>query len=181
MLAALSAKAQIPVDRKHTETLLGPFPPEVRDSARISPDCRHIAHIEKTDAGETVVLDGRKRGAYGRVVAMDFSPDGSRLGHAARKGDQWYVVVGANEHGPFGRVGPPIFSPDGRRVAHVAMASGGKRTVVVDGKPGEPHDLISAGLIEFSPDGSHVAYGAVRDDRCYLVVDGERVRAIAEI
>src|SRR3972149_413352 len=92
MLAASSAEAQIAVDRKHTETLLAPFPPEVHDSALVSPDCRHIAYVEETDAGQNVVLDGQKQATSGRVAALDFSPNGNRLAYAARKGDHVFFI-----------------------------------------------------------------------------------------
>ena len=112
LLVASSAAAQLPVERKHTETLLAPFPPEVRESALVSPDCRHIVYVEESDAGQAAVLDGRKQATYDRVVALEFSPDGNRLAYAARQGPAWHVVVDGREQGPYERVGPPRFSPD---------------------------------------------------------------------
>jgi hypothetical protein len=55
------------------------------------------------------------------------------------------------------------------------MTADGNRVVVTNGVPGQPYEMISAGLIEFSPDGRRTAYGGVRQGQCYLVVDGREL------
>jgi len=172
LLATAVAAGQTEVNRRHTETLLGPFPAEVHDSVVLSPDGRHVAYIESGSGGR-VVLDGTPQRDYDRVAALEFSADGSRLAYAAQRDGRWFVVVDDRESPGYVRVGPPQFSADGTKVAHVALLDVDKRTVVVNGKPGRSYDVISAGLIEFSPAGSRLAYGAVREGKCYLVVDSE--------
>ncbi|MHB8900403.1 MAG: hypothetical protein ACYC6Y_16755 [Thermoguttaceae bacterium] len=169
-----TAAAQNEVNRRHTEMPLGPFPSEVRDSAVVSPDGRHLAFV-RPGTPQRVVLDGKEQTAYDQVAGLEFSRDGSRLAYAARKGDRWHVVVDGRESAGYGRVGSPVFSPDGSKLAYVALLDVGKRTVVVNDESGELYDVISAGLIEFSPTGSRMAYGAVRDGQCHLVVDGQEL------
>jgi dipeptidyl aminopeptidase/acylaminoacyl peptidase len=172
LLTAGTVTAQSDVNRRHTETLLGPFPPEVRQSAVLSPDGRHVAYIQ-SGAGQRVVVDGKEQKPYDQVAGLEFNHDGSRLAYAAKRDDRWYVVVDGRESPGYRRVGVPHFNADGTRLAHVALLDVDKRTVVVNGQAGQPYDVISAGLIEFSPDGSRMAYGGVRDGKCYLIVDGD--------
>ncbi len=61
-----------------------------------------------------------------------------------------------------------VLSPDGRHVAYVESAAGER--VFLDGKEQKSYEQV-AGL-EFSHDGSRLAYAAKRDDRWYVVVDG---------
>lgn len=171
-LMAASLSAQTEVNRHHTETSLGPFPAEVRDSAVLSPDGRHVAYIQ-SGAGQRAVVDGKEQNSYDQVAGLEFNHDGSRLAYAAKRDDRWYVVVDGRESPGYQRVGVPHFNTDGSRLAHVALLDVDKRTVVVNGQAGRPYDVISAGLIQFSPDGSRMAYGGMRDEKCYLVVDGE--------
>ncbi|MDD4267376.1 MAG: hypothetical protein PHO07_04985 [Pirellulales bacterium] len=173
-LAAGTAAGQTEINRRYTETSLGPFPPEVRESAVLSPDGRHLGYIDSSD-GQRVVLDGKPQPVYDRVAALQFSPDGSQLAYAAQRGGRWCIVAGDRESPGYERVGPPQFSPDSARLAYVALLDVGRRAVVVDGQPGRPCDLISAGLIEFSPDSARMAYGAMREGKCCLVVDGEEL------
>ena len=172
--SALPATGQFEVNRRHAETSLGPFPPEVRDSALISDDGRHLAYVQQSEGGQRVVLDGLPGRTHDRATALAFGAEG-RLAYAASYGGKWFLLDGEREHGPFDRVGPPQFSHDGARLAFIASTADDKRTVLVDGKPGRLYDVISAGLLQFSPDGGRLAYGAVREGMCYLVVDGEEL------
>ncbi len=180
LLLASTAAAQSDVNRRHTETSLGPFPPEVRESAVLSQDGRHVAYVE-LGAGQRVIVDGTEQESYDEVAGLEFSHDGARLAYAAKRDDRWYVVVDRKESPGYKRVGLPQFNADGSRLAHVALIENDKRTVVVNSQPGQPYDVISAGLIEFSPDGSRIAYGAVRNGKCYLVVDGKELGPFDDI
>ncbi len=55
--------------------------------------------------------------------------------------------------------------------------SGGKWSVVVDGKEGRAYDGIGASGIVFSPDGQHVAYAARSGGKWSMVVDGKESKA----
>ncbi len=174
VLSAMPTAGQPEVNRRHTETSLGPFPTEVHDSALISHDGRHVAYVQQNEGGQRVVLDGQPGRTRDRATALAFG-EGGRLAYAASSDGKWFLVDGEREHGPFTRVGPPQFSHDGARLAFIALTADDKRTVVVDGQPGRPYDVISAGLLQFSPDGGRLAYGAVRQGECYLVVDGREL------
>jgi WD40 repeat protein len=174
LLMAGTVAAQSEVNRRYTETSLGPFPPKAHESAVLSPNGRHVAYID-TGAGQRVVVDGKEQETYDQVAGLEFNHDGSQIAYAAERDDRWYVVVGERESPGYRRVGVPHLNADGSKMAHVALLDVDKRTVVVNGQPGRSYDVISAGLIEFSPDGSRMAYGAVRDGKCYLVVDGEEM------
>ncbi len=174
LFLAGEAAAQREVNRRYTETSLGPFPPEVRESAVLSPDGRHVAYIQ-SGADQRVVLDGKPQKPFDRVAGLEFSRDGSRLAYAAKRGDRWYVVSDGRESPGYERVGLPHFSADGAKLAFVALLDVGKRTVVVNGQAGPSYDVISGGLIEFSPAGARMAYGAVRDGKCYVVSNGEEL------
>lgn len=174
LLLAGTVAGQSEVNRRYTETSLGPFPQKAHESAVLSANGRHVAYID-TGAGQRVVVDGKEQRTYDQVAGLEFNHDGSRLAYAAKRDDRWYVVAGGRESPGYRRVGVPHFNADGSKIAHVALLDVDKRTVVVNGQPGRSYDVISAGLIEFSPDGSRMAYGGVRDDKCYLVVDGEEM------
>jgi len=80
----------------------------------------------------------------------------------------------------YDRIGKTVYSRDKSRVAYLAWKKG--RQLVVTGsflggdeKEGLPYDLIFGPVI--SPDGLHVAYGAERDGKKYLVVDGVETAA----
>lgn len=161
------------VDRPYTETLLGPFPAAVRDSAVVSPDGRRIAYVEKSAGRETVVVDGKPQTPCDRVMAIRFSPDGKWVSYAASEAGKWCAVVNARQQGTYDRVGPPVFSPDSRRLVYVAQLPDGNRAVVANNKPGKPYEQIFEGRIVFSPDGARTAYGARTGDQWRLVLDGE--------
>ena len=95
--SAVHAQTSAPVDRKHTETRLAPFPPEVRDSAVVSPDGRRIAYVKKTGGREMLVVDGQEQPAFDRVASATFSPDSKWFAYAAAVGDKWHVVVNTRQ------------------------------------------------------------------------------------
>jgi hypothetical protein len=78
------------------------------------------------------------------------------------------------------RIGKTAYSSDKSRVAYLAWKKG-KPLVVTssflggDEKEGSTYDLIFGPLI--SPDGLHVAYGAERGGKRYLVIDGAETSA----
>ncbi len=165
--------AQNRVNRKHTKTSLGPFPKEVRDSAVISPDGRHLAYIKKADGKMQVVLDGNELPAFERIAALSFSPDSQQLAYVAGQAGEWFVVVGDRPQNRYSRVGQPVFSPDSQKLAYVALLPDQKRAVVVNNQPGNAWDEIFDGLLVWSPDGQQLAYGA-RQGEQWLVVAGEQ-------
>ncbi len=76
VLPALPAAGQREINRRHTETSLGPFPAEVHDSALISDDGRHVAYVQQSEGGQRVVLDGLPGRTHDRVTALAFGAEG---------------------------------------------------------------------------------------------------------
>ena len=141
------AQTSASADRPHSETRLAPFPPEVRDSALISPDGRRIAYVKKAGGRELLVVDGEEQPAFDRVASPAFSPDSKWFAYAAAVGDTWRITVNARQRSPYPRVGPPVFSPNSRRLAYVVQLPDGHRSVMVNSKPGKPYDQILEGGI----------------------------------
>jgi hypothetical protein len=75
-------RGQTQVNRKHTETLLAPFPPEAYGSVMVSPDGRRIAYVLKANGGEKALVDGKEEKLYQQVASLTFSPDGKTLAYA---------------------------------------------------------------------------------------------------
>lgn len=168
-----AAAGQTTVARRYTETLLAPFPPEVRDSAMISPDLRRIAYVRQVGPEQRVVVNGQEQKGYQKISELVFSPDGNRLAYAAARGDKWVVVLDGQQQGPYELVGPPVFSPDSNHLAYVAMLPDRQRVIVLDGRPGMPCERIFEGMILFSPDSRRMAFGALQASG-WFVVDGQQ-------
>ena len=140
-----------------------------------SPDSKHIAFIK---AGGPLFVDGRRVPLdYEEFAAPVFSPDSSRLGFAARNGKEWRLiiddVVTANvQLDPvYDKVSTPVFSPDGKKVAYIGESASGQ-CVVLNGKADTNFDMVM-GNIEFSQDSSRIFYFAFRDQKWFLVEDGQ--------
>lgn len=93
------------------------------------------------------------------------------------QGEQRVAVVDGVAGAPYSRLGIPHFSPDGKRVAYVAELPDRSVTIVTDGVQGKPYTAILPTDSVFSPDGSHIAYGAKRDSKTYVVMDGVESKA----
>lgn len=72
-----------------------------------------------------------------------------------------------------------IFSPDGRKVAYVTWKekeeSNSKKFVMLNNQKGKEYDQITE--LKFSPDGQHLAYIAMEEDKMFLVLDDKECRA----
>jgi Tol biopolymer transport system component len=189
------AAAQTTVARKHTETLLAPFPASVQESAAISPDLRRIAYVKDAAGGQQVVVNGKEEKPFQKIAGLVFSPDGKQLAYAASVGEKWFIVLSGKAEGPaesstgilpvlperqagslpYDQVGQPVFSPDSRHLAYVAMMPDGQRVVMLDGKPGKPCEMVFEGTIVFSPDSRRMAYGARRTNGWFLAVGDQEL------
>ena len=170
----MGGAAQAQVNRRHTETLLAPFPPEVYDSAVVSPDGRRIAYVEQAGDRQAALIDGNREQAYDRVAALTFSPNSQWHAYAASAGGRWLLVVNGREQPAYARVGRPTFSPNSRRLAYVALPAKGQPVSVVEvaQPPGKSYEEIFDGRIVFSPDSRRMAYGR-SGGKWWIVVDGQ--------
>jgi dipeptidyl aminopeptidase/acylaminoacyl peptidase len=157
-----------------------------------SPDSKRLAyHGAKDNHTGVMVIDGAEQASFLRLNDARFSPDGRRLAYIAmakREGKlEELVVVDGVAQTPYRGVCNPLFSPDGKRLAYVAAKERKTFVVVVDGveQPILHYDLNTGfgdscgpgrdlGSLVFSPDGNHLAYGAVGTKRGpgNVVLDG---------
>jgi WD40 repeat protein len=174
LTASAGAAAEKQADRKYTETSLGSFPREVYDSAVVGPDGRRIACIQPAGKQQAVVLDGKMEKTYDRVGGLSFSPNSQWFAYAASSGGKWFIVLNGRELDPHDRVGPPVFAPQGKRFAYTALQADGEHVAVVDvTKPGPLYERIFEGKLVFSRDGQHLAYGARKEGKWLVVIDGQ--------
>jgi hypothetical protein len=178
LTASSAPAAETPADRKFTETSLGAFPREVYDSAVVSPDGRRIAYIQTAGKQQTVVVDGKKEKTYDRAGGLSFSPNSQWCAYAASAGGKWFIVFNAannsRELDPHNRVGPPVFAPQGKRFAYTALQADGEHVAVIDvTKPGPVYERIFEGRLVFSRDGQRLAYGARKEGKWLVVIDGQ--------
>jgi hypothetical protein len=111
-----------------------------------------------------VVLDGQKSEEYDIVKELKFSPNGKHFAYIAGKGRFREGIAGDDP----------------------TLSFIGKQFVVVDNKKQKDYDYVAN--ILFSPDGKHLAYGAVRfkdKDRdqkeTFIVFDGKEQKPYYEI
>ncbi|HTR55067.1 MAG TPA: hypothetical protein VMJ10_30485 [Kofleriaceae bacterium] len=131
----------------------------------------HVAFAARTDAGWSVVCDGRRAATWDGIGAIALAASG-RLAYAAERAGGWYVVVDGVESSRLDAVLADTlrFSSDGHRVAYVAQL-GPRVRAVIDGRADADADAI--GRFVFSPDGAHYAYAARRGRDAFVVVDGK--------
>lgn len=107
---------------------------------------------------------------FGAIADFFFSENGKGTAYSVRDVGFSYVVWNGHPGKVYkADVSQVVMSPNGR-IAYSAP-DGDKFRVVVDGAEGEAFSFVSD--ILFSPNGSHVAYTALRDGKWGLVVDNE--------
>ncbi len=155
----------------------GPAHDELYDLG-FSPDGARVAYEAKDGGNCFAVLDGQRGPAWDDVRELTFSPDGKRFVCQGKQNGKWRMVVDGRAGPPFDQLARLTFSPDCTRVAYVGRNNimvDGKRdmtsVVVVDGKPGPVHQFVLA--LRFSPDGRHIAYVAQKNDKEFVVYDGQ--------
>jgi len=164
-----------------------------------SPDGKRTAYVGFRGARRFLVVEGAPTVEIEGIVdgTLTFSPDSRRLAYgAARRDRRCYFVVDGKAGPVYDSVGAAIprglspnvtstqngyglggsgvvFSPDSSRFAYVAD-TGGKKVVVVDGKPEDVEmDFLVGGII-FSADSRRLAYGGRQGGKFFLVVDGKK-------
>lgn len=101
------------------------------------------------------------------------SPDVTKIAYVVHKDGKMRVVINDNA-GPeyMGiKAGTPVFSYDSKHMAYIAKKSDKSWVIVLDGKEGKAHDLISPPI--FSHDSRHCAYIAQNKNRFCVVLDGK--------
>lgn len=142
-----------------------------------SPDSKRVGYVAKRGKKELVVVDGNESKEYGWANRPVFSPDSKRVAFSAgyQIGERWknVAVVDGTEGKPYDGVDNPIFSADSKHVAYVIGRAGHPSRVVVDEVEGRGYDWIPDNGCTFSPDGTRIAYEAVRGSHQLAVVNEE--------
>jgi len=157
-------------------------------SATFSPDGQRLAYVALLPT-MGVVVDGQADPTYGEVPtwSLTFSPDSEHFAYVAYSRDQWRLVLDGEPGLVYTRIGCPCFSPDSTKLFYDVRK--GEKAVVVAGEEESPeYDDVAAltppstdgtgsiwdvlPVVQFSPDGKHVAYRAKLADRWCVVVDG---------
>jgi roadblock/LC7 domain-containing protein len=154
------------------------------DSLVASPDGKHVAQLLiKGDGYGCIAFDGKEGKIYQGATrdGLSFSPDSSQLAYYAQQDGKWFVVVNGVEgknrykNGFFGKI---IYSKNSQHMACFAITEtqnneGQKTVAVIDGKEGKEYDLIWVEYFRFSNDGEHHAYPARRNNKWFVVIDGQ--------
>jgi len=144
------------------------------DFPRFSPDGRHFAYAAKSGAEWFMVLDGKKGPGYYRLSGLTFSQDSNRSAYAATSNNRTFMVIDGRDEGlKVDNITSFMFSPKGDRYAYIGVQED-TQFVIADGIKGPDYDKIN--LIEFSSDGSHLAY-LVTDEffkKKFVVLDGQK-------
>jgi hypothetical protein len=161
---------------------------------KFGPDGRHLAYYARLRGGGwTTVVDDRESPQYDMPVAAFpiFSPNSTNVASFMNRGGSQILVVDRREERvskeaylengiPSGKEAIDnrsfVFSPDGRSFAYVVV-SPDRQWVVSNGVAGVKYDLIGPPGPCFSPDGSHLVYGArTGSNNCVIVDNGKEVR-----
>jgi Tol biopolymer transport system component len=157
---------------------------------RFSPDSTKVVYSPNVGKRRAVVVNGDELGLYERVddSSFVFSANSKRLAYKAGDANSWFVVVDGKRGRTYAGVGRPVFTPDGRRVAHSACercGGGAGNTpamfVVVDGERIGAEYTDIDDRIEFSADGSRMAFAAKRGTAQFVVVDKKEEKAYAGV
>lgn len=185
--------ASSPTARTASRKVLGELPANyVQDTLVVSVDGQQVAYAVNTDAGQSVVWNGKQGATFQKVAGLVFSPAKNRLFYWALEGlsnSQRIVLVADGKTLPMNlkAQGSLWFSSDGNHWATMVTpaASGGSGNtslsvvVILDGK--ELGRYPNAGYPSFSRDGKHLAYFVQNSgSKISLVIDGKVQQTYAE-
>jgi len=148
----------------------------------LSPDRTRIAYVAWSDAGNCVVVDGKRQYELGKDRGRDvvFAPDGKSVVFTAMTGDrkQWYMVAGDRKLPAVEGwdASDPHVTPDGKHALCVLRDDKAMR-LYVDGKVGPPFEVVR--WPDFSPAGeaTYVGTSGKGDKRQDTLMVGERALA----
>jgi hypothetical protein len=146
----------------------------------------------------SIIVDGKLVSKHEIIGNMQFSPDG----RAWWSGNYWEKSADGSDEVMFGvfcdarkvyssadyQVVNIDFSADGKHVVYEALpknpdkAHPDSRAYILDGTPGPVYEKVLSPL--FSADGAHLAYGAAKDGKWFVVSDGRpqpKFEAVSQI
>lgn len=158
-----------------------------------SQDGRHILYDIKLKDQHLIVLDSLKGQSHEFLHSYILHPNGKEMAYGISKPESpeheftEYVMDRGKEEGPYEQVliNSLVFSPDGKELVYGAQLplikelNGLRKEVdayewfiVRNGKMQTRYNMLQ-GAILFSPDGRHLAYGAERDIKRLVNLDGK--------
>jgi hypothetical protein len=150
----------------------------------VSGDGRRIAWSEAVRNPLTnevkwrVVTDGAPGPDYREIRNLQLAAGTGRVAYIAHSDEGFRYVSGDHLGQLYPDIQWSLLSPDGSRSLY--MATGDNRlTPVLDGVAGPPFDQLLAS--SFSQDGRHLAYVGRDGDGTFLMLDGQRTSAPAEL
>lgn len=130
------------------------------------------------EVGWRVVTDGAPGPDYREIRNLEMASGTGRIGYIARSDDGCRYVRGDHIEQVYPDIRWSLLSPDGSRSLYLAAVNG-RFTPVVDGLAGPPFDQVLAW--SFSQNGRHLAYVGRDSDGTFLMLDGQRSSAPAEL
>ncbi|MBN2352359.1 MAG: PD40 domain-containing protein [Spirochaetales bacterium] len=142
-------------------------------------DGRHFAYGAAKGEKRLVVTDGTKEGPeYEMPLNIDpiaFGPKDHRLAYAVKKDGQWVMVVDGREGPGYVDIalGSIALNPSGKGFAYIAAVPGA--WVVVENSRHSPSydETAGGGQLTYSADGRHLIYGARKNKKWFIVLDGK--------
>lgn len=152
----------------------------------ISSDGAHIAYVarqSKAQGGNSVVvMDGKEAPNADRVW---MSPDGKNFTYLTRQkavGQERVTIVINGKPGLEYNVFDDLrLAPDGHPIYTVRGGPNSKLFLVDGDKESDAYDSVSLNSIHFSPNGKHMAYVAMINNRFFVVLDGKKFKLFSEI
>ena len=143
------------------------------ESLQFSADSKHVAYAAERGVSRFVVVDGKNGPDFEGILkdTLRMSWDGSRIAFAVRKGEKVVQIIDDKPGPEYDKLEAALFSENGQHVAYLAGTEAA-RFVVVDGKEQTDFEEIVKNTLVFSPDGGRVAYGALKNGKYRMVVDG---------
>jgi hypothetical protein len=160
-------KSTMVLDGKPGEAYENVSPPN------FSPDGSRLAYRAFGDKGQFTVVDGKAFGPHFYADTPVWSPDGKRfafLGKDKADSPRFLVVDGVRREAP-GAEGWVLFSPDGKRYACVEKSGDGFRLASEGAEPTGTYERVS--FPAFAPDGSGLAFVALKGGQTFVVVRGK--------
>jgi hypothetical protein len=142
-----------------------------------SADSQHSAYGAAKGDKRLVVTDGVKEGPEyemnSNIDPIAFGPKDDRLAYAVNKHGHWVMVVDGREGPEYVDIaaGSIALNPNGRGFAYVAADQGW--LVAEEGRQSPVYDeTAGGGLLTYSADGRHLIYGAQKNKKWFIVLDG---------
>jgi hypothetical protein len=155
------------------------FPCDHATDLTLGPSGSTIALVTWAGQHPTVHVNQNTFGPFDGMATkvehpISLSRDGQHYGFFVHHNEEEFAIIDAEKLGPYEAYrDPPVFSDTGKRFAYDVKIDG--RACIVDtGQKGDLYDFTMFGPC-VDPGGSHVAYGAVRGEKCHIVMDGQTV------